>query len=79
VFGPNLLTGSYGGLGSARACQLKRGAASRSRGIFLSRTGLGSAPFPRLSSGNREGNGYIVGISNGEGLGAACRVVKPKE
>src|SRR5664280_3637668 len=32
-----------------------------------------------LSSGNGASNGQIVGISNGEGRGAACRAVKPKE
>jgi hypothetical protein len=32
-----------------------------------------------LSSGNGDNNGQIVGKSNGEGRGAACRVVKPNE
>ncbi len=31
----------------------------------------------RQSSGNGEANGLIVGKSNGEGPGAACRVSKP--
>jgi hypothetical protein len=32
-----------------------------------------------LSSGNDEGKGQIVGKSNGEGCGAACRVVSQME
>jgi hypothetical protein len=32
----------------------------------------------RLSSGNGVNNGQIVVELNGEGRGAACRVVKPK-
>jgi len=33
----------------------------------------------RSSSGNGASNGQIVGRSNGEGRGVACRAIKPKE